>query len=305
MSSLIVLKQMVMIFALILTGYFLYKKKLISGAASKDLSAIVVDVCCPALIISSMFQDMSGISRKNVAIVAAAGIVYYAFLILLGFGFAKFLKVPKKDKEAYVLMTVFGNLGFIGLPVASAILGHESILYVVIFNFLYNIVIFTFGIMLVKKGVEGVERSWKDIFTPGFVSCFIAFAIYWFDLTVPASVQSVVHYCANACTFLSMLVIGMSVVGMKPAAVFGNRRLLLFTGIRFVLVPVVAALLLQSVLTDYIMRATVVLMLALPAGNMPVMLAEQYGKDAHAISESIILSTLLSVVTITFVFMFV
>ena len=181
----------------------------------------------------------------------------------------------------------------------------RKFLYVVIFNFLYNIVIFTFGIMLVKKGVEGVERSWKDIFTPGFVSCFIAFAIYWFDLTVPASVQSVVHYCANACTFLSMLVIGMSVVGMKPAAVFGNRRLLLFTGIRFVLVPVVAALLLQSVLTDYIMRATVVLMLALPAGNMPVMLAEQYGKDAHAISESIILSTLLSVVTITFVFMFV
>ena len=161
MSSLIVLKQMVMIFALILTGYFLYKKKLISGAASKDLSAIVVDVCCPALIISSMFQDMSGISRKNVAIVSAAGIVYYAFLILLGFGFTKFLKVPKKDKEAYVLMTVFGNLGFIGLPVASAILGHESILYVVIFNFLYNIVILE--LCWSKK----VSKVWKD---PGKIS---------------------------------------------------------------------------------------------------------------------------------------
>lgn len=53
------------------------------------------------------------------------------------------------------------------------------------------------------------------------------------------------------------------------------------------------------------MRATIILMLALPTGNMPVMLAEQYNKDAHTISEGIILSTVLSVVTITIVFMFV
>ena len=169
--------------------------------------------------------------------------------------------------------------------------------------------IFTFGITLVKKDVEGAKHSLREIIdnlmTPGFLSCIVAVIIYWFNLSVPDTVQSIVNYCANACTFLSMLVIGTSIVGMNPKKVLGNKKLIWFLLIRFLLVPVVTAILLKPILTDYIMRATLILMLALPIGNLPMMLAEQYDKDAHTISEGIILSTIMSVVTITIVFMFV
>ena len=309
MSSIVVLKQMVMIFALILIGYFLYKKKLLSDKAAKDLSIIVVNVCSPALIIASMFQDLSGISKRNVAEVTGIGTLYFVLLIAFGYAFVKLFKVPAKEKEAYILMSTFENVGFIGIPVALAILGSSSILYVIIFNFLYDIVIFTFGITLVKKDVEGAKHSLREIIdnlmTPGFLSCIVAVIIYWFNLSVPDTVQSIVNYCANACTFLSMLVIGTSIVGMNPKKVLGNKKLIRFLLIRFLLVPVVTAILLKPILTDYIMRATLILMLALPIGNLPMMLAEQYDKDAHTISEGIILSTIMSVVTITIVFMFV
>ena len=56
MSGLVVLKQMIMIFILILTGFILYKKKMISDSASKDLSALVVNVCSQGLVIVSMFR---------------------------------------------------------------------------------------------------------------------------------------------------------------------------------------------------------------------------------------------------------
>ena len=309
MSSIVVLKQMVMIFALILIGYFLYKKKLLSDMAAKDLSIIVVNVCSPALIIASMFQDMSGVSKRNVAEVTGIGTLYFILLIAFGYAFVKLFKVSAKEKEAYILMSTFENVGFIGIPVALAILGSSSILYVIIFNFLYDIVIFTFGITLVKKDVEGAKHSLREIIenlmTPGFLSCIVAFLIYWFNLSVPDTFQSIVNYCANACTFLSMLVIGTSIVGMNPKKVLGNKKLLWFLLIRFLIVPVVTAILLKPILTDYIMRATLILMLALPIGNLPVMLAEQYDKDAHTISEGIILSTIMSVVTITIAFMFV
>ena len=151
MGSIVVLKQMVMIFALIILGYFMYKRKFVSEMVMKDLSAIVVNICCPAMILASVFQDMSDISRKNVGIVTGIGIVYYVLLIVFGYAFVKIFRVQTKEKEAYVLMSTFGNVGFIGFPVSLAILGHKSILYVVIFNFLYNIFIFTFGIALVER----------------------------------------------------------------------------------------------------------------------------------------------------------
>lgn len=305
MSGLVVMKQMIIIFALIMTGFFLYRKQVISQAASKDMSALVLNLCSPALIISSMFSDLSAISRRNVGLVTLIGILCFAFLILLGFVLAGILRVPVFQRDSYILMTVFGNLGFIGIPVAAAVLGPKAMIYVIIFNFLFNVVIFTFGIMLVKKGVKGVNRSWTDIFSPGFIACIIAFFIYWFNIQIPADLQSLVNYCGNACTLLSLLVIGMSLVGMNVGSVLKNRRLLLFTAIRFLGVPILLALLLKPLLPDYTMRASIILMMSLPVANMPMMMAEQYGKETKTISEGIILSTLLSVATISLVFLFV
>lgn len=96
--------------------------------------------------------------------------------------------------------------------------------------------------------------------------------------------------------------IGMSLVGMNLGSVFKNKRLLLFTAIRFIAVPIALALLLKPFLPDYIMRASIVLMMSLPVANMPMMMAEQYGKETTTISEGIILSTVLSAATISWCF---
>ena len=95
-----------------MAGFLLYKKHIISSAASKDMSDPLVlnPRVSPALIISSMFSDLSTISRKDVGLVALIGVLCFAFLIILGYALTKILRVPVSQKEAYILMTVFGNL---------------------------------------------------------------------------------------------------------------------------------------------------------------------------------------------------
>ena len=305
MSSLVVLEQMVMIFILILTGFVLYKKKMISDSASKDLSALVVNVCSPGLVIVSMFNDLSQIPRENVIFVGIIGVVFYLFLIFFGYFFVWVLKVPEHLRNAYVLMTVFGNTGFIGIPVALAIIGPESMVYVIVFNFLFNLTIFTFGIMLLKKDNQGKKQSWKDYLSPGLIACIIAFAIYWFQLKLPEEIETLAGYYGNACTLLSMIVIGISLAGMKVKDMLKNRRLLVFVFIRFIAFPILLALALRPVLSDLLMREVVILMAALPVGNFPAMLCEQYGRDPKPIAEGIVVTTILSVFTITLTFMLV
>lgn len=99
MGSIVVLKQMVMIFALIILGYFMYKRKFVSEMVMKDLSAIVVNICCPAMILASVFQDMSDISRKNVGIVTGIGIVYYVLLIVFGYAFVKIFGYRRRKRS--------------------------------------------------------------------------------------------------------------------------------------------------------------------------------------------------------------
>lgn len=300
-----VLEQMVMIFILILTGFVLYKKKMISDSASKDLSALVVNVCSPGLVIVSMFNDLSQIPRENVIFVGIIGVVFYLFLIFFGYFFVWVLKVPEHLRNAYVLMTVFGNTGFIGIPVALAIIGPESMVYVIVFNFLFNLTIFTFGIMLLKKDNQGKKQSWKDYLSPGLIACIIAFAIYWFQLKLPEEIETLAGYYGNACTLLSMIVIGISLAGMKVKDMLKNRRLLVFVFIRFIAFPILLALALRPVLSDLLMREVVILMAALPVGNFPAMLCEQYGRDPKPIAEGIVVTTILSVFTITLAFLLV
>lgn len=305
MSGFVVLQQMILIFLLILTGFVLYKKGIISAYASKDLSALVVNICSPGLIIVSMFEDLSSVSRDSVILVGIIGICFFLFLSVLEFLFVKIFKIPVQERVSYILMTVFGNLGFIGIPVALAIIGPESMVYVIVFNFLFNVYIYTFGVMLLKKGSNGVRTSLKDILSPGLLACIVAFCIYWFDIQLPKEVETAAGYYGNACTLLSMLVIGISMADMKVKSVLRNTRFLLFTVLRFLVFPILLALFLKPVLPDFTMRATIVLMAALPVGNLSAMLANQYGKDSKVIAEGIIVTTLLSVVTITLTFMFV
>ena len=278
---------------------------MISDSASKDLSALVVNVCSPGLIIVSMFNDLSQIPRENVVFVGVIAVIFYIFLILFGYFLVWVLKVPDSLRNAYVLMTVFGNTGFIGIPVALAIIGPESMVYVIVFNFLFNLTIFTFGIMLLKKDTEGKKRTWKDYLSPGLIACIAAFLIYWFQLGLPEEIETLAGYYGNACTLLSMIVIGISLAGMKVRDMMQNKRLLAFVIIRFIAFPVILALALRPVLPDLLIRATVVLMAALPVGNFPAMLCEQYGRDPKPIAEGIVVTTILSVFTITLTFMFV
>lgn len=305
MNSLVVLEQMVMIFILILTGFVLYKKKMVSGSASKDLSALVVNVCSPGLIIVSMFNDLSQIPRENVIFVGIIGVIFYLFLIFFGYFLVWVLKVPGYLKNAYVLMTVFGNAGFIGIPVALAIIGPESMVYVIVFNFLFNLTIFTFGIMLLKKDTQGNKQSWKDYLSPGLIACIAAFGIYWFQIQLPEEIETLAGYYGNACTLLSMIVIGISLAGMKAKDTLKNKRFLAFVLIRFIVFPILLALALRPVLSDLLIRAVVVLMAALPVGNFSAMLCEQYGRDPKPIAEGIVVTTILSVFTITLTFMLV
>lgn len=162
MSGLVVLKQMIIIFILIITGFILYKKRLISEYATKDLSALVVNICSPGLILMSMCQDLTSVTRDSVLLVGVIGICFYLGLSVVGWILVKLLKVPADQKTAYILMTIFGNTGFIGIPVAMAIIGPECMVYVIVFNFLFNVYIYTFGVLLLKKGSQGVGNLWKN-----------------------------------------------------------------------------------------------------------------------------------------------
>ena len=115
---------------------------------------------------------------------------------------------------------------------------------------------------------------------------------------VPTVISSALSYTGRATTLLSMLVLGVSVAQIAPKEIFSHPKLYLFTLLRQILVPIGCILFMGSLIDNRLILNTMLLMVAVPAANMPLMLAKQLDMETDSISQGIILTTILSLVTV-------
>lgn len=313
---------MVIIFILIGIGVILYRRKILSEEGSKQISGLIINVTNPALLICSALEDGPKASLSDLGIAFVSFAAIFAILIGVGFLIPYVLRVPKNLHYAYQMLTVFGNVGFIGIPLASAVLGSESLIFVSIFNLLFNLLIYTFGISLLQRAAArqaGEDASLhagqmtevtttpanrinssrlKKLVNAGTISAAVTIIVYLGNFRVPVILSSALSYTGRATTLLSMLVLGVSVAQIAPKDIFSHPKLYGFTLLRQILVPIGCMLLMRGILDNKLILNTMLLMVAVPAANMPLMLAKQMDMETESISQGIILTTVLSLVTV-------
>ena len=314
MSISVVLQQMIIIFILIGIGMILFKKEMLSEMTSKQISGLIVNVTNPALLICSAFDDGPKVSIQELGLALIAYSVIYAILIAVSFLIPYILRVPNRYHYAYRMLTIFGNTGFIGIPLASAVLGNESLIFVSIFNLLFNILIYTFGISTLQKaaadqspsdcGAPAASGRWQKIINAGTISAVATIVFYLGNFNVPVIITSTMSYIGKATTLLSMLVLGVSVAQMTPKEIFSHPKLYGFTLLRQILVPIGCIILMRPFIHNTLILNSMALMLAVPAANMPLMLSKQLNVETDTISQGIILTTILSLITIPVVSLF-
>lgn len=303
MSTEVVFQQMLVIFVLMGTGYLIFKKGWCSQASSKDLSSLITMVCNPAVMLSSAFDAATTVTRQDILITAVVAASLFAVLILLGMVIPVALRVPAGERKFYNLMTVYGNFGFVGIPVVSAVLGSSAVIYVTVFSFFFNVVFYTHGFFVLAPEQTGEKKEpvWKSLINVGTVASVITILIFWFQLPVPATVADSVSYMGRCTTFLSMVVLGGSLARMKLKDIFTIPKLYLFIAIRMVAVPIVTAFVLKNLVDNTMMIEASVLLVAMPFANLPLMLAQKNNMECEVLSKGIVLSTVLSLVTVTLV----
>ncbi len=313
MSITVVLQQMVIIFILIGIGMLLYRRKMLSEEGAKQISGLIINVTNPALLISSALEDGPKATLGELGMALAAYASVFAILIAAGFLIPRILRIPENLRYAYQMLTVFGNVGFIGIPLASAVLGSESLIFVSIFNLLFNLLIYTFGVSLLQKAAakqtqEGAAPPapgrLQKLINAGTISAVITIILYLGDFRVPVILSSALSYTGRATTLLSMLVLGVSVAQMAPKDIFSHPKLYVFTLLRQILIPFGCMLFMHLFLDSRLILNTMLLMVAVPAANMPLMLAKQMDMETESISQGIILTTVLSLVTVPVVCLF-
>lgn len=314
MNIQIILARMLMLFAMMLAGYLIWKRHWLDEAANQQLSGLVVNIFNPLLVIDGVLgksaQGTPGLLLQNVSFV----LFFYVFMILFSFAVVWILRPAKAERSMYRLMTIFPNVGFMGIPVITSIFGNESMIYIVFYMLGYNLLLYTYGLLLAGKAAEdaGNESAagetkgggFKRMLNPGTIASMAAVIIFLLQPPVPDAAADFFDYMGNATIPLSMLLIGVSIARADLKKIFTNLRVYAFTILKMMVLPIGMALLLKGLSADPVVFGVFILQLAMPVGSIVTLIAKESGADEACSTNGIVLSTLASIVTIPLVCFF-
>ena len=301
MDIMVVFQTMLKLFLLLVLGFVLFKCHIFDEYTNKKISALIVNVASPMLIISSI-AGVEGSNKSIVFLMIGAGILMYIGFIILGKIINRLFPFPKKDWPVYECMVVFANTGFMGYPVLLDVFGQEAVFYASLIHMAFNFFVYTYAIMCLTKGDDSeFKLNFKQLLTPGIILIFVGIFIYLFDIQLPSVLMDTINSVGSLTAPLSMMMIGSSLAVYPIKDSFTDWRSYIFAFVRLMIVPFVTMIMCRLLHIDAYYANITIITNAMPVGSMVLMLATQYNANVKIVTRNIVVSTLLSVITIPIV----
>lgn len=303
---------MLTLFAIVVVGYVAGKLGYMGDTFDKRLSKIVIDITCPALILSSA---MTGELPDRRYILPLLGISAITYVVLTGVALwlPRFLTKKKDDEGAIGFALMFGNVGFMGYPIVASIFGHEAVFYAAVLNVVNTFAVFTVGTMLItgRTAVQGARFQKKVLYSTPMLSAYLTMLIVALEINdIPAFISQPLTMIGNITVPAALLIIGSSMSQLPLRAMLGNRTIYATTLLRLAVLPVAIhffGIALMSVLGHFVpsiltFSSFVVgintVVIAMPVATYGTILCLRHGKDTRLITEVTFITTLLSMISI-------
>lgn len=284
-------------------GFVLRRAKVVSAEANRGFSALVVNLTSPALALYAVLNQ-SEVNAEAFKLVGF-GAALYVLVPMLAFGVTLLLNPAKDIRGVYQMLLVFGNVSFMGFPVAQAVYGDQAIFYINILHIPFTLMIFTYGVRLLRSGAAqgGVSLKLRDVLSPGFIAAVLSLVIYFLRIRFPALLTNALGFVGSMTTPLSMLVIGGMIAGFGWRELWAEKRLYLLALVKLCALPAMGFVAASLVFRDPVMVGAVTLSLAMPSGTLVPMVASQYGsqRQTDVAALGVFITTVLSMASIPLV----
>lgn len=212
MSFTSVALQMVTVSLPILLGWCIAKLGFMKAEFERELSHLLLQVALPCLVLSSALgDDVKLPSIADTFSLMGLSFVMYVVATVIAFAVTAALRVPKGTECSYRFAVLFGNAGFIGFPVISAVLGKQALLYASIALIPPNFLMFTVGVMLFSGIGGGLKTQMRNIAacckSPGLIASTAVLGIVltgWTDWGVLGDSISIVGTMTTPAALLLM-----------------------------------------------------------------------------------------------------
>ena len=294
------IEVMMTLFVLVVVGYIAGKLGYLGGDFDRQLSRLVINITCPALILSSAMTGTLP-DRRYILPLLLISVITYMILSGVAFFLPRYMTKKKDDEGIIGFALMFGNVGFMGYPVVASIFGYEAVFYAAVLNVVNTFAVFTIGTILItgKSDVEGKHFQKKVLYSTPMLAAYLTMAIVALEIdNIPEAISQPLTMLGNITVPAALLIIGSSMSNLPLRSLLGNGTVYTTTLLRLVLLPIGIHFLMGVLGFSPLVVNINTLVIAMPVATYGTILCLRHEKDTTLMTEVTFITTLLSMLTI-------
>lgn len=295
--AMILFKQIMIMFLLLLIGMLLFRYKKISIQGSKELGSLLLYVVIPVVIIKSFCVE------RTQERIAGLGWSFLLSLLSLLIAIAVSYLIYRKKYPLDNFAASFSNAGFIGIPLVQAAIKDEAVFYIATYIALLNLLQWTYGLIILTDRRDSIQIK-KLLTNPIVIGTLIGVLIFLLQPPLPELVSSIMNSISGLNTPIAMLITGIYLAQVPLLSMCRDNRLWKTCLLRLCVIPAFTLLVLLAFdFVDSSIRFAILIAASAPVGSNIAIFASLYDADYLYSVKTVCLSTILSMVTMPVVMM--
>lgn len=294
-NILIAARQVGILYVMVLVGVICDKIGWFTEKTGKACTDLLFYIITPCVIINSFFtREFTKDSGMKLLIAVGCGFLLH--FVAIAVNTPLFSKGNRDENCVYKYGAIYGNVGYMTLPLTEALLGAEGVFYCSAVVMAFNVVSFTHGVFMMDKG-NGFDAK-KLIINPGVIAMLIGLPFFLFKVPLPELVTKPVDFIANTQTPIAMIVFGTFLSHTSLKNLFGNKKIFLVALSKLIILPAVMVAIFKLIGLGGTLLTSLALAACAPSANNTVLFSAKYGKDAGLASQLVATVSFFSVITI-------
>ena len=295
--TILLINKIASMLIMMLAGVLLVKLKLVRPEESRLLSTIAVYLILPVTIVRTFQIELSKDVASGFLLMTVVAVLILLGFVLLGIPSKKIFKLTPVEQASIV----YSNAGNLILPLVSATLGDEYIIYATPFMAVQLVFLWSHGKMVIC-GERGFDLR-KVLLNVNIISVGIGVVVMLTGLRFPGLIDDTMASISSLLAPVSMLTTGFLLGGMNLRRIVMNKRIWLVSALRLLVFPLISLVLLKySGLAALVPDGKRLLMISLFAAAAPsaatvMQQAQVYGNEADYAGAINVVTTTLCVVT--------
>ncbi|MGX7108129.1 AEC family transporter [Facklamia miroungae] len=296
--ALIIFKQLIILISIAVIGFSLVKKDLLSQTTISQLNTVIVKYLTPLIIVEAFFKPI----HQELIIQFFLAMIIYACFVLLRI-YVGHWYFGKDEDGVSKFATVFGNVGFIGIPLTLAVFDPSFVMITTGLFLVTNFFSWTLGLRMIR--VKDKEPKVKFSPRPILLAFLIGAIIQVLNLPIPPILSQGIHQLNQVYSPLAMIILGAYFVDIAKVSDYLDWKLWQTAVIKLIIWPLINLFMLLlipglSFETFFILT----MILAGPSAMMAALLSQLVGGDYLKGAKIVLLTTVGSLITIPLILNF-